>query len=109
MTTYSPATIVYVDFPNTDGAAGKPRPALVILDTGDADVLLARITSQSRPSQYELPIVDWAAAGLRMPSSVRVHKLATMQKQKTRYTVGTLSSSDRQTVSAALSSMFSKW
>jgi mRNA interferase MazF len=108
MTTYSPATIVLVDFPNTDGAAGKPRPALVILDTGDADVLMARITSQSRPSQYDLPIGDWAAAGLRMPSSVRIHKLATMQKRKIRHTVGTLSSNDRQTVSAALNSIFGK-
>ncbi len=109
MTTYSPASIVFVDFPNTDGAAGKPRPALVILDTGDADVLLARITSQSRVSQYELPIVHWAAAGLRMPSAVRIHKLAAMKKSKVRFTIGMLSADDRKTVAAALRSLFANW
>jgi hypothetical protein len=41
MTNYQVGDLVLVDFPFTVSGPGKPRPALVILDTGDADVLVA--------------------------------------------------------------------
>jgi mRNA interferase MazF len=44
-TTYQAGDVVLVDFPMTVSGPGKPRPALVILDTGDADVVLARVTT----------------------------------------------------------------
>jgi hypothetical protein len=36
--TYQPGDILLVDFPFTASGQGKARPALVILDTGDAKV-----------------------------------------------------------------------
>jgi chloramphenicol 3-O-phosphotransferase len=36
MTTYPIGDLLLVNFPFTVSGAGKPRPALVILDTGDA-------------------------------------------------------------------------
>ena len=47
-TSYLPGDLVLVDFPFTTGGPGKPRPALVVLDTGDADVVLARVTTQPK-------------------------------------------------------------
>ena len=46
MTIYDFGTIVLVNFPQTDLKKGPKRPALVIYDEGDEDVILARITSQ---------------------------------------------------------------
>src|SRR5436190_874834 len=109
MTTFNPGLIVLLEFPNTDGAQGKPRPALVLLDSGDDDLLVARVTSQSQQSSYEVPIVEWKAAGLRLPSTARIHKLATMHKKKVRHIIGTLSEQDRKSVAAALNSAFGNW
>jgi mRNA interferase MazF len=109
MTTYSTGAIVLVEFPNTDGAKGKPRPALVILDTGDADVMLARITTQHQPSSFEVPLVDWRASGLRSPSTVRAHKLMTLHKIKIRQTIGRLSPPDRNSVADALKRILGNW
>jgi mRNA interferase MazF len=70
---YQAGDVVLVDFPFTVSGQGKPRPALVILDTGDADVLLARVTTQSRATPYDVTLAGWAQAGLLAPSIVRLH------------------------------------
>ncbi|MGA8346262.1 MAG: hypothetical protein WB773_00450, partial [Isosphaeraceae bacterium] len=51
-TSYLPGDLVLVDFPFTTSGPGKPRPALVVLDTGDADVVLARVTTQPKSTPY---------------------------------------------------------
>jgi mRNA interferase MazF len=105
MTTYSPGTLVLLDFPNTDGTFGKPRPALVIADTGDDDIVVARLTSQLQQTQLDVAIVDWSAAGLRQPSSARVHKLATMHKSSIRHKIGTIGTADRDAIRVALATL----
>jgi hypothetical protein len=47
MAAYRFGDILLLSFPFTGGIGSKRGPALVLLDTGDADVLVARITSQS--------------------------------------------------------------
>lgn len=47
MPTYRGGEIVLVTFPFVDKAGAKKRPALVLRDTGDADIIVARITSQA--------------------------------------------------------------
>jgi mRNA interferase MazF len=109
MMTYNVGTIVLVDFPHTDGAKGKPRPVAIVLDSGDADIMVAPITSQPRQSAYDFPLADWAASGLKLPSTVRIRKLVTIKKTKVRHTLGSLSPTDRKTVAAGLSSLFQGW
>ncbi|MGA9924578.1 MAG: hypothetical protein WBQ29_14350 [Isosphaeraceae bacterium] len=41
-----------MDFPFTTSGPGKPRPALVVLDASDADVVLARVTTQPKSTPY---------------------------------------------------------
>lgn len=43
-------------------AGGKVRPAVVLLDAGDDDLVAAPITSRQRLSEYDLAIQDWKAA-----------------------------------------------
>lgn len=91
---YQFGEIVLLVFPFTDHSAVKKRPALVLLDTQDGDLLVARVTTQSFPSPYEIALCDWAAAGLLSPSYVKVNKLATMKASLIEKKLGTLSEAD---------------
>jgi mRNA interferase MazF len=82
MTNYLAGDVLLVDFPLTTTGPGKARPALVLLDTGDADVVLARVTTQSHNTPFDVPISQWQQAGLLAPSTVRLHKLATLAKRR---------------------------
>ena len=70
------------------------RPAIVILDTGDDDIVVARVTSQGVRDEFDIEILDWESAGLALPSIVRIHKLATLDKRLVRHRLGTLSFGD---------------
>ena len=108
-TNFHPGDIVLVDFPFTTSGPGKARPALVILDTGDADVVLARITTQSQTATFDVTISDWQSAGLLAASTVRLHKLATLAKSRVQRSLGTLSANDRIRVAQALQSIVASW
>jgi mRNA interferase MazF len=75
---FQPGDVILLEFPYS-GAGGKHRPALVLLDTGDSDVVVARITSQAGRDAFDITINDWKEAGLKLPSIVRIHKLATLE------------------------------
>jgi mRNA interferase MazF len=109
MINYQPGELLLIAFPFAGGSQGKTRPALVLLDTGDADVLVARITTQGHHSSFDVPLTDWQAAGLRVPSVVRLHKLATLEKQLVIQQLGHLQSGDRQKIGAILSQTYSAW
>jgi mRNA-degrading endonuclease toxin of MazEF toxin-antitoxin module len=109
MTSFQAGELVLVDFPFTASGPSKPRPALVILDTGDADVLLARVTTQPHSGSYDVPLAGWQHAGLLAPSIVRLHKLATLAKTRVRKRLGTLDAPDRQSIAAALRQITAAW
>lgn len=72
--------IVLLRFPFTDGKAFKKRPALIINDHNDGDIIVCRITSQIYKTENDIFIDHWEESGLRLPSVIRVHKLATLEK-----------------------------
>jgi mRNA interferase MazF len=98
-----------VDFPFTSSGPGKPRPALVILDTGDADVLLARVTTQSQSTPYDVTVTGWKAAGLLAPSTVRLHKQATLAKSRVLRHLGSLDLADRAQIRSVLRQIAASW
>ena len=108
-TSYQAGDVVLVDFPFTVSGQGKPRPALVILDTGDADLLLARITTQSRSTPCDVTLAGWQQAGLLAPSIVRLHKLASLAKTRVQKYLGTLDPNDHQHVAAVLRQIAATW
>ena len=73
-------TIVLLKFPFADGISFKRRPALVLRDLEDGDILVCRITSKIYYSKFDVYFEDWLRFGLRLPSVVRVHKMATLEK-----------------------------
>ena len=51
MTNYKFGDVVLIAFPQTTSPQPKKRPALVILDIGDADLIRAQNTSRERTHQ----------------------------------------------------------
>ncbi|MCS6995832.1 MAG: type II toxin-antitoxin system PemK/MazF family toxin [Casimicrobiaceae bacterium] len=105
--TFDRGDVIRVPFPFTDRAAAKNRPALVLSgrDTFNAPsghLLLAMITSAANaPWPLDQPIADLAAAGLPVPSVVRM-KLFTLDIRVVRGVVGRLSARDQASVDTAL-------
>ena len=80
MDTIEAGNIVLLKFPFSDGITYKRRPALVLKDFEDGDLLVCRITSKIYASKYDIYLDDWLKFGLKLPSVVRVHKMATLEK-----------------------------
>ena len=82
MTGISFGAIVLTDFPFTDLTAAKRRPAPVISSNNDrrTDVIVAYITSISRNDPDAMAIAPTAGTGLKIASSVRFDKIATISK-----------------------------
>ena len=106
MTLYKPGDVVLVKFPFTSGAGSKLRPALVILDTGDDDLVVARITTHTSLTLFDVVVVDWRGAGLLAPSNARLHKLATIEKSCVARKLGVLSPQELAKVQTTLYALF---
>lgn len=109
MTTYKPGEILLLDYPYTTGGQAKSRPVLVLLDSGDADILVAKMSTKPARTQFDIAIQEWRNAGLKAPSLVRLDKLLTTEKSLIRLVIGSLSASDRKSVGAVLATLFSGW
>lgn len=107
MATYEPFDVVVVPFPFTDRAATKRRPALVLSDAAQFNrpidhLLLAMITSARHCAwPLDVALTDLAAAGLSVPSVVRM-KLFTLDGRLVLRKTGELAPVDRQAVAASL-------
>ena len=106
MKRYRPGEVVLLLFPFTGRQGAKRRPALVLLDTGDSDIVVARVTGQARQSPYDIEITDWRGAGLRLPSIVRLHKLATLEKALVDRNLGILAATDWAEVHSTIQQMW---
>lgn len=95
MTNYEFGDIVLVDFPQSGSSRRKRRPALVVLDTGDADVVLAPITTIERSGQGDYKLRDWSMSGLLKESWVRLAKVACLEKHDITRRLGQLKDYDR--------------
>jgi len=85
--------IVLLRFPYTDGQTYKRRPALIINDYNDGDIIVCRITSQIHKSKQDVYIDNWEKSGLKLPSLVRVHKIATLEKDMVEIIMGKIDKS----------------
>lgn len=106
MTTFRPGDLLLVAFPFADGTQAKTRPALVLLDTGDADVVLARVGTRPPHVPHDVVLANWQEVGLLAPSVVRLHKIITLEKLKVVRALGTLQPADRRSVAAVLIQTF---
>ncbi len=94
MASYSAGDIILLQFPFTDAVGSKRRPALVLLDAGDDDIVVARVTGQLSATPQDITLDEWQQAGLLLPSVVRLHKVATLQRKLARKKLGRLTPGD---------------
>lgn len=64
------------------------------MDTGDEDIVVARVTGHATQSDFDVRLLDWERAGLRMPSVLRIHKVATVGKRLVERRLGVLAPAD---------------
>ena len=101
-------TIVLLKFPYTDGTGFKRRPALALYDSEDGDIVVCRITSRIYQSPHDIYLDEWAKYGLRLPSIVRVHKMATLEKYLIETIMGKIDATVLNTVRKAYISIINE-
>ena len=89
----------------SDGQGAKRRPVLVVRDFGDADLLVVPITSHPVRTPADVTVFHWQEAGLKLPSTVRVEKLASIEKTCVAQELGKLSPADLVKVREALAAI----
>jgi len=94
MALYAAGDVVLLEFRFTDTAGSKRRPALILLDTGDDDIVVARVTGQLSAAPQDVTLDEWQQAGLLLPSVVRLHKIATLQQRLVDKKLGRLTPGD---------------
>lgn len=90
------------------GQGTKRRPVLVVHDFGDDDLLVLPVTSHPARVGTDVTLADWAGAGLKLPSTVRAEKLATIEKSCVVRQLGALSPADLAPVRKALAVVFQR-
>ncbi len=66
MKEYHAGEIVLVLFPFADASGAKRRPALIIRDTGDEDVIVCRVSSQVAQTTFDVKLEEWSQEGLQL-------------------------------------------
>jgi mRNA interferase MazF len=103
---YRPGEIVLTTLAFTTGTGAKRRPALVLLDIGDADIVVAPITTRSAQANFDLVLIDWQQAGLLKASVVRTHKPVTIEKSLVERKLGIITPRDWAQVRAAVQQLW---
>ena len=106
MTSYNLGDIILIEFPYADQQHSSKRPAIVLYDSGDRDVLVARITTQEYSTEADCKILKWKESGLLAESYIRLGKQATIEKQYIIKNLGKLESSEIEKIKAILQKIF---
>ena len=88
------------EIPFTSGVASKLRPVLVLWEDA-TDVVVAAVTKAAPRSPTDVSLQDWAAAGLVVPSTVRLSRLDCLEQVLLRRRFGRISQGDVLLVKAA--------
>ena len=106
MANYKLGEIVLIKFPFTDNLTFKKRPALIIKDTNDGDIIVCRITSKLYNTLYDIEIKDWNQNGLKLPSVIRIHKIAALEKDMVDVKLGEINSAVKLEVIKVIHKLF---
>ena len=97
MTRYKFGDVVLVAFFQADGSR-KQRPALIVLDIGDDDIVLAPITTTERKGKGDYKIKNWSESGLLLNSWVRLAKIACLAKNDISRKFGSFGATDEKNI-----------
>ena len=90
--------VVLLPIPFTDLTSRKVRPAVVVGRNG-TDLFLVPISSVL--SNTDIPLVDWSAAGLNVPSGIKA-QLATIEEKLVLKIVGSITPVDQKPLNEKL-------
>jgi mRNA interferase MazF len=107
MTSFDFGDVVLIHFPQSGSTARKKRPGIVVLDIGDADIVIAPVTSKARSHSGDFPLSDLQGTGLIRSSWVRLAKVATLLKSDVTRELGRLSSVDRNQIAQNWQAVYS--
>lgn len=106
----SKGDIVLIPFPFTDLSGHKVRPALVLYTSKNSeDCIVAFLSSvkQKRMGAFDLPITPSERNGLKVNSTIKVDKIATLQKKIVIGELGVLEKSFISIIEGKLRMLFS--
>ena len=92
--------VVSVEFPYSDLQGHKRRPGLV-LAVDSLDILLARLTTRPARDSLDIALTRWTQLGLPKPSTVRLTKLAAIDRRLVHHKIGRLHPEDSVAVARA--------
>jgi mRNA interferase MazF len=74
----------------------KKRPVVIVANelAVDIDYTIAKVTTHSPRSQFDISLDYWEEAGLKRPSIVRANKLFTINYHELLYKIGELHEDD---------------
>ncbi len=104
MTAHKPGDIVSVEFPFSDLQNRKRRTGLVLFGDDD-DLVLARVTTHPARNVSDVTLVRWVETGLPRASTVRLSKLATVDRRLVHHKIGRLHPDDVRLVMKAWQEM----
>ena len=104
MTPFKAGDVVVVEFPFSDFQTFKRRPGLVLF-AGETDLLLARITTHPPREVSDVALKNWGEAGLPRASTIRLTKLATIDRRLIHHKIGRAQPDDRKSILAAWQQM----
>ncbi|MDZ8070204.1 MAG: type II toxin-antitoxin system PemK/MazF family toxin [Nostoc sp. DedQUE08] len=99
--------ILFITMPFSDTVTFKFRPVLLLLNTGNDDVIVARITSQKTQTVFDFEIIELQQAGLMRSSVVRLHKINTVEKHLLDRQLGVLQPNDWEKVDQCIQQIWS--
>lgn len=100
MTKCKVGDVVSVEFPFSDLQGQKRRPGLVLL-SGGVDLLVARLTTHPPRDSSDVTLTRWAEIGLPRASTVRLTKIATIDRRLVHHKIGHLRPEDARAVAQA--------
>jgi mRNA interferase MazF len=106
MTSYEFGDVVLVHFPQSGTTARKQRPGIVVLDIGDADLVIAPVTSKPRTQAGDIQLTSLSGTGLIRPSWMRLAKVATLLKTDLVRSLGRLNPADRNQVAQTWQTLY---
>lgn len=106
MVSYAQGEVLLAGLVFSDGLGGKRRPVLAVQDFGDDDLLVLPITSHPARRKADAALSELKKAGLKLPSTARCEKLATIEKSCVARKLGTLLPHDLARVKATLAEVF---
>lgn len=89
-----------------DGTATAKRPAVVLYDNGDPDILVCAVSGKPCFTPTDFKVASWKDAGLLRPSYVRPAKLAGLSKYRINRKIGMLGAEDSWWLKKVLRRMF---